>query len=416
MSAAAPSLLQALRAAVGFVPEGGVTGNLTLGRGRVGGISCGVALVENRIASGSVGRAEVNALLPALEASAKSRVPLVLYLDSAGARVSEGLVALGAFRRLFAAAMAAAGAGVPIAAVLGRNCYGGASMLAHLAANRLFGPNSQLAMSGPAILAQTAGASALDEMFRAMAEATLGAASRAKQSPANVAWVPGSDVAAWLREALAPVAKPWTGMHHRHVALKARLGKAEAHRPAGPVRRRDFEKLFPAGYDVHDGDGLYTGHATREAEPAPVLGLVGRSTVGAERAWRFAQAAWHLARTPPARLELLLDCESHAPRMDDEKIVLSEYIVDMGLALGALAARGTRIELTVLGKAGGGVYVALAAPAARVRTIYGATDIQVLPGSAVASILGTNSDASADSEEYRRTGVADEELKLGLVP
>ena len=28
------------------------------------------------------------------------------------------------------------------------------------------------------------------------------------------------------------------------------------------------------------------------------------------------------------RLELLLDCESHAPRLDDEKIVLTEYIVD----------------------------------------------------------------------------------------
>ena len=416
MSAAAPSLLESLRSSIGFRPDGAPVGNLTLGRGTLGELAFGVALVENRIASGSVGRAEVAALVPVLDAAARSKTPLVLYLDSAGARVSEGLVALGAFRRLFAAALATAGAGAPIAAVLGRNCYGGASMLAHLATRRLFAPNSQLAMSGPAILAQAAGVSALDEMFRAMAEATLGPASRAKQSPANAAWTPGTDLAAWLREALAPVPKPWTSLHHRHVALKSRLGKDEPHRPAEPVRRKDFDKLFPVGYDVHDAAGLYTGHASRTTDAAPVLGLVGRTTVGAERAWRFAQVAWHLARTPPARLELLLDCESHAPRLEDEKIVLSEFIVDMGAALGALAARGTAIELTVLGRAGGGVYVALASPASKVRTIYGATDIQVLPGSAVASILGEMNDSRADADEYRRAGVADEELKLGLVP
>jgi hypothetical protein len=249
-----------------------------------------------------------------------------------------------------------------------------------------------------------------------MAEATLGAASRAKQSPANVAWTPGMDLAAWLREALGPVPKPWTALHHRHVALKARLPTPEAHGPAEAVRRKDLDRIFTDGYDVHDAAGVFTGHAGRTDGQAPLLGLVGRTTVGAERAWRFAQAAWHHARTPPARIELLLDCESHAPRLDDEKIVLTEYIVDMGAALAALAARGTRIELTVLGKAGGGVYVALAAPAAHVRTIYGATHIQVLPGSAVASILGGSDEQRADIDECRRAGVADEELKLGLVP
>ena len=41
--------------------------------------------------------------------------------------------------------------------------------------------------------------------------------------------------------------------------------------------------------------------------------------------------------------------------LDDETVVLSEFIVDMGAALGALAARGTAIELTVIGRAGGAV-------------------------------------------------------------
>ena len=58
---------------------------------------------------------------------------------------------------------------------------------------------------------------------------------------------------------------------------------------------------------------------------------------------------------------------------------------------------------------------ALAAPASRVSIVHGA-DIQVLPGSAVASILGANRGAVADIADYRRAGVADLERKLGLLP
>jgi hypothetical protein len=94
---------------------------------------------------------------------------------------------------------------------------------------------------------------------------------------------------------------------------------------------------------------------------------------------------------------------------------LSDFIVDMALALAALGARGTQVGLTVLGKAGGGVYVALAAPARCVASVYGA-DIQVLPASAVAAILGEGRDAVPSFPEYRAAGVADEEIKLGLVP
>jgi hypothetical protein len=96
-------------------------------------------------------------------------------------------------------------------------------------------------------------------------------------------------------------------------------------------------------------------------------------------------------------------------------MVLSEYIVDMGIALAALAARGASVELTILGRAGGGVYVALAAAASSIAVVHGA-DIQVLPGTALASILGDKREALAGIDEYRRADVADTELKLGLVP
>jgi hypothetical protein len=59
--------------------------------------------------------------------------------------------------------------------------------------------------------------------------------------------------------------------------------------------------------------------------------------------------------------------------------------------------------------------VALAAPATHVATVHGA-DVQVLPGAAVASILGASRDAVGDIDEYRRAGVAEDEHKLGLFP
>jgi len=73
------------------------------------------------------------------------------------------------------------------------------------------------------------------------------------------------------------------------------------------------------------------------------------------------------------------------------------------------------VGLTILTQAAGGVYVALAAPASRVATLYGA-EIQVLPGAAVAAILGgENPDAVPGFESYKEAGVAEEELKVGLV-
>jgi acetyl-CoA carboxylase beta subunit len=101
-----------------------------------------VALIENRVASGAVGCAEGERLAELFAAAAGDKTSLVLFIDSAGAKVSEGLNALGAFRTLYRAGLDAVLAGVPLAIVLGRNCYGGASMLAHLASQRMFSPGT----------------------------------------------------------------------------------------------------------------------------------------------------------------------------------------------------------------------------------------------------------------------------------
>jgi hypothetical protein len=50
-----------------------------------------------------------------------------------------------------------------------------------------------------------------------------------------------------------------------------------------------------------------------------------------------------------------------------------------------------------------------------VTSVYGA-DIQVLPGAAVAAILGESREETPAFADYRAAGVADEELKLGFAP
>ena len=410
-----PPILDALRAALALEAIGKPTGNLTIARGALAGRPVHVALVENRIASGSLGALESPRLAALFNIVARERSSLVLFLDSAGAKVSEGLKALGAFRRLYRAGLDAALSGAPIAAVLGKNCYGGSSMLAHIAPQRLLSETSQMAMSGPSIIASASGVNVLDEVFRAMAQASLSPLARAKASGANSVWAEGAELTPWLREALAQRGDPASSLRLRHEALAARLERRKADPPLETLRRRDLEKIYAGGYDARESQGFVTGKGKRDGAEEDFAGIVGNNPLGAERAWRFAETVWRATEKPPRRFEVFLDCAAHTARLDDEKIVLTEYIVDMGYALAVLAAKGTQVGLTMLGKAGGGVYVALAAPARRVSSVYGA-DIRVLPGAAVAAILGESREETPAFAEYLAAGVADAELKLGLVP
>ena len=394
-----------LKSQTGFQAVGEPVGNLTLGRGQLNGNPVYLAIVENKIASGSLGAKESDKLASLFKVVAAQKSPLLMYLDSAGARVSEGLPALGAFRHMYRAALAMAASGAPVAAVCGANCFGGASMLASLAGTRYFSTNTRFAMSGPAILAQSAGISVLDEMFQAMSQAAIGKDSRVKLAAGNVA----------VPSALAlPVVVSATEIHTQ---LGARLATISSGKPSNAVEkieRKDFAKLYPDGYDAQERGGVISGEAQHQGEKIALLGVVNGRLLGAAAAWAMADAAWNHVANPPRSLHVLVDCESHATAMDDERVMLSVYLADLATALHALGRAGTKIETTVLGKLGGGVYVALAAPSEQVNLVYG-THIQLLPGKAIASILGDSAPDKFEFADYSKSRVADQEIKLGLV-
>lgn len=412
--------LVAIKSRFEFSATAEPTGNLTMGRGRAyagvgkAAVPIHVAIVENKIASGSLGVKECDKLASLFTVVAAQKRGLVLYLDSAGARVSEGLAALGAFRYMYRAALDAVASGAPLLVICGGNCFGGASMLAALAGSRGYTANTRFAMSGPAILAQAAGISALDDIFMAMSMAAISGTARARLGAQEAI------VANPLSTILpAPAANALLDRHH---ALGERLAADQTTEPgrSGKLERKDLAKLYPDGYWIEERNGVLSGEARCDGQRVTLAGFVGGKLLGAAGAWAQADAVWKMlvpagsATKRPHALHVLVDCESHATSLDDERIMLSAYLADLACALHALAQAGTRIETTILGKLGGGVYVALCAPATRVNLLYGA-EIHVLPGRALASILGETNTQKIEFAEYQATRVADRELKLGIV-
>ena len=415
MSFATPAF-EAACDAVRFKPLGPAVGNVTLGRGEFESRVVHVAIIESRVASGSIGVLEAGKLAALFRVVAIEQSPVLVCLDSAGARVSEGLAALGAFRRLCAEALRARLAGAPTAMVLGTHCFGGASFLSMLAPHRLLSSNTRLAMSGPTILAGAAGGGALDPAMRTVVDAVIGANARAGL-PGFRAWMAEQSIEGWLRQSLAPARPPRDDPLHVHRTLGDRLPSersGEGHGARVALQRECFDRLFPGGYSLVEQGGLVTGTGVRDGASRDVVGLVGKAPLGAVRAHRLAAIVWALRERGATALEVLLDCESHAATLDEERLLLSAYLADVALALMALRESGATIRLTVIGDTGGGVYLAAAAAAHHVAVAVGA-NVNVLPAAALASILGTRPEEAITVDAHRTAGVADEEIALGLL-
>ncbi|MEO8385324.1 MAG: carboxyl transferase domain-containing protein, partial [Betaproteobacteria bacterium] len=240
--------LATLKSRVEFTPSGDAVGNLTIGRGSMASDNGApspvlVGIIENRIASGSLGVKECEKLASLFKVAEAQKRGLILYVDSAGARVSDGLPALGAFRHMYRAAVSAVSAGAPMMAVCGANCFGGASMLAALAGTRVYSANTRLAMSGPSILAQAAGVSALDEAFAAMSVAAISGQARSKLGACEL----------MAADPASMGASHFIGndVIERHALLGTRLSKLPSTGKATvgeKIERKDFAKLYPQGY------------------------------------------------------------------------------------------------------------------------------------------------------------------------
>ena len=261
-------------------------------------------------------------------------------------------------------------------------------------------------MSGPSILASAAGASALDESFRAIADVTIGMEGRIKLDASNQRFTGAL--------ALPTMPTPLEA----HTQLLARLPNApNRSRVVERIERKDLTLLYSQGYQLEETAGIVRGTAGGGAGGSQIhlLGSIDKRPMTAARICQMTtDLNAMLASGRPALLDLLFDCEAHSAALDDEKVMLSSYLANFSRVLCQLRAAGWRVQTVVMGKLGGGIYVALAAMSDELNVIYGG-EIQLLPGKAIAAILGDNSTVSFSFADYAAAGVAERELKIGFV-
>lgn len=340
-------------------------GALTVVEGRCHQQPVRVALTDRSISGGSFGVDECKLLEQSFARCAVDQIPLVLALDSGGARLTAGLAGLGAFRRMYRAALDARRAGVPMVSLVERDCFGGASMLAMLCAARAALSISRIGMSGPVIVEKLAGKQDLDTSDNEAVNRLFGAPARASSGAIDLVYqadMPRRDLVATLLQRAFDSAK---NISERHRQLRQRL-----------VDAGEETRLLPV--DV-------AAAVFRRGRP-----------VGAGEIWHLADAVLSLAGADP--LTINVDCTGQVASRKEEELVLSEYVVHLACCLRERSAAGHEVVIRICGESAGGIYVALAAGASRVEAEPQAV-IRVLPAAAVEAVLSkkTSDETFADA-------------------
>jgi len=378
-------------------------------RGLVGGRAVWLAANDTRRARGAIGVAEARQLQDLLQAARRTPAPIFLLLDSAGAKVDEGLAALGAFRRLYREALLTRLAGVPMFALLGRACFGGSSMLAMLCNLRVYTERTLLAATGPAVIQALAGASQLNASDPAAVRELMGGAARVRVGTDER--LLADDLGTFrdcARDLVSSYIPGALNLHAHHEGLRQRLGTA-----ASMIERQDgsgvdrMRQLVPAGYLCSMRDNVVLAMAMEPRTQPVFIGFLGGNSIGALANWILADEVLAVHDAAPASaIILLLAASGHAATRRDEELILSEYIVHFALSAAWAAAHSHRVELWIPGEAAGAMYVAFAAPAERVYALPTA-QLRILPQAAVTQILRSAQSDTSDPDTWLRTGVAD---------
>ena len=122
------------------------------GAGRVGGRPVYVWAQNVKHKGGSLGRAGGESIVSTIHAAEKARAPVVGFLHSGGARLQEGIAALGAYASIFRATSRAT---VPQISVICGPCAGGAAYAPSLGTLvMMVGDGAQMFLTGPRVIAK----------------------------------------------------------------------------------------------------------------------------------------------------------------------------------------------------------------------------------------------------------------------
>ena len=392
-------------------------GALRVARASVHGRAVAVIAIDQGGKRGAIGITEADALAAVFDALVAQPVPLVLLLDSSGARMDMGLVMLAAFRRLLAVALRARQRGVQSIAVVRSICYGGASMLAYIAQRRICTATSRIAMSGPAVIASLEAKEGVDcgDMD---VEALLAGSARARLIEHDRLCADDADaLRSVLAECLDRLQEPAAdALAQRHRALFDRLGRFDVDLPRSPSPsppwlKQRMDALLGAGFEAILGAGLVRGVRLRGGREITITGIVGGAPLGAAPSWMLAESIITSVRTRPERpIVILCDSPGHAATRADERVLLSEYLVHLAQTVQWATEQGVAVSVWILGEASGGGYVTLTAACRSVLALPRA-DIRVLPRTVIASVIGGTAQDDREPERWLQLGLVDHVLQ-----
>ncbi|HEY7966400.1 MAG TPA: acyl-CoA carboxylase subunit beta [Solirubrobacteraceae bacterium] len=124
--------------------------------GRVDGRVVAVFAQDASFAGGSLGEAHAETVVAVLELAERSRVPVIGFVESAGARMQEGLAALSGYAKIFHKHVALSGFVPQISVICGPSA-GGGSYAPALTDFVLMTENASMFLTGPGVVAKVMG-------------------------------------------------------------------------------------------------------------------------------------------------------------------------------------------------------------------------------------------------------------------
>jgi acetyl-CoA carboxylase carboxyltransferase component len=124
--------------------------------GRVDGRPVACFAQDASFAGGSLGEAHADTVVSVLALAQRTRVPVIGFIESAGARMQEGLAALAGYGRIFHHHVALSGE-VPQISVICGACAGGGSYAPALTDFVIMTENASMFLTGPGVVAAVTG-------------------------------------------------------------------------------------------------------------------------------------------------------------------------------------------------------------------------------------------------------------------
>jgi hypothetical protein len=347
---------------------------------------------------GSIGRLEAEQLVRAMRIL-EPGAALIVLMNTSGILVTDSTYGIASLRRVLREAEEARIRGVRMLAVIVKQAFGGASMLAALCERRIINDDCLFAMSGPKLIEQTVGRGEFDARDRRLVKQILGGGARASTSSGFicVADCVSAYHAAILKWLEGQVSQPVTtaGLVAWGKCLTLRLAPPKEQFKPSPAAANGIssatfdilDTLDGAGYDLHRIESIVVARP-KSVSNLMVYALITPDGCGFRDAVALGLELLDLEKrlTQGGQVVIVVEAESHSSTVFDEGLVLSEALAFLALSLRWLASRcGVYVRVVVSGFGGGGIQGALGSAANAVCLSSGAR-LRVLPKAAMQAL------------------------------